>query len=62
MFVWGSESFFATSLFAEEKFNNIFPELDNLYSSSVLAAPKGTYIMLTRFWTLCHQISGWHSN
>ena len=41
MFVWGSESFFATSLFAEEKFNNIFPELDNLYSSSVLAAPKG---------------------
>ena len=40
MFVWGSESFFATSLFAEEKFKNFFPRLDNLYPGESCAVSK----------------------
>ena len=40
MLVSGSESFFRTALFAEEKFKTLFPRLDNLYPLETFGVSK----------------------
>ena len=42
MLVWGAESFYATSLLAEEKFKSLFPRLDNLYPLETFGVSKAS--------------------